>query len=211
MTTRYANWREALRASEDLAHKLGMSLDPEPVGGRDDEEPYVEPFEDEPVSLPVVKPRVISSRRVKHTYRDGIETIALVRVRGSRRIRGIASTGTMNSHGYSLDPRGCMISLPVPILSGHSEGPPIGEVVVASKSAERIFIRGVIFEGNAARDYAWRLIKDGTLRRLSGACAPGSSRLAGIVDGKKFYDRWQLGEVSLCRSGANPDCVFEVE
>jgi hypothetical protein len=149
--------------------------------------------------------------KVTLTREDGVETIRLLEPpTGHRMIRGIASTGRVNGHGYSLDPRGCMIQLPFPILSDHAWGPPIGEVILARKSQDGVFIHGVVHEDSLAADHAWKLICDGKLVGLSGAFAPDSLRLAGVVDGCKFYDRWRLAEVSLCRKGANPDCWCQI-
>ena len=54
----------------------------------------------------------------------------------------------------------------------------------------------------------WRLINDGTLRSLS--VAKRNLVYDAEVDGVRYVRTWHLGEVSICRRGANPDCIFEV-
>lgn len=123
-------------------------------------------------------------------------------------IQGIASTPTINSHKYSLSSGGCRARFPIPVLSGHAKGPPIGEVVLVRIAERSVFVEAIIFEGNPAADHAWKLIESGETRCFSGAADQSSWRLAGEVDGVKFYDSWWLKEVSVCRTGANPDCHF---
>ena len=127
--------------------------------------------------------------------------------RGSRLIHGIASSDAINSHTYALLAAGVEVDLPVPILFGHKgHSAPIGEVFYARKGRGRLYIRAAIFD-NAAGDHAWRLVESGEVRCLSGAGR--TLKLQGEVDGVRFYEKWKLVEVSLCRVGANPDSVFE--
>ncbi|MBB4262665.1 hypothetical protein [Bradyrhizobium sp. CIR3A] len=146
---------------------------------------------------------------------NGVETIWMKNAAGGRltakrMIHGIASTPTINSHKYSLLSRGMMVKLPVPLLSSHKgHATPIGQVVLVRKKADQIYVQAVVFHNEAA-DYAWKLIEQGETRCFSGAAAPDGYRVQGVVDGVTFYDRWTLGEVSVCRKGANPDCTFEI-
>jgi hypothetical protein len=141
-----------------------------------------------------------------------------------RRIEGFASTSTVNSHGYSLNPRGCHISLPVPLWFSHAraangqtrrvssargESVAIGTVYYARTSTEGIWVKAIV-DDSIAGDHAWRLIESGEVRCFSGAAAPSSLRVKGIVDGVTYYDAWTLSEVSVCPKGANPDCWFYV-
>ena len=144
---------------------------------------------------------------------DGVETVWLEGRTGRRMIFGIASTPTINSHGYSLSSDGCAARLPVPVLSEHAgEGKPIGEVILLRKNREHVYVEAVIFEDNFAADHAWKLIESGKLRAFSGAMSgdPRTYHLQGIADGVSFYDRWTLKEVSICRAGACPGCGFEI-
>ena len=158
---------------------------------------------------PQMKPVLPLEDRIKHTRDGGLETLSYAfRRPGKRRIHGIASTPMIDSHNSSLSSAGCMVRFPIPLLSSHSKfGKAIGDVTLVRRCERQIFIQANIHE-NAAGDYAWGLIQDGELACLS--VGPADSRLQAEVDGVKFYDQWRLKEVSICRKGANPDCIFEV-
>lgn len=172
---------------------------------------------------PVAQPR--TSWRLKdgsmYSDADGADTHWLEKT-GKRTIQGVASTGTVNSHKYSMDPRGCEIKFPIPLLFAHgqytarttkeivearAEEARIGEIVLVRRSSEQIFVRGVL-DDTLAGDAAWKLILSGEARCFSGAGK--DMRLRGVVDGIRYYDCWKLYEVSVCRRGANPDCHFEI-
>lgn len=158
-------------------------------------------------SLPRPAPGPAVPRSSIGLMRDdrGVETIWIRGASGRRMIEGIATTPTVNSHKYSVASAGCTIRLPVPLLSSHVHRGAVGQVVWAQRSAERILIRAVIGEGPAG-DAAWRLIQDGTLRALSSAADNASLVTDGVVEGVEYYRAWRLLEVSLCQTGANPDC-----
>lgn len=127
-----------------------------------------------------------------------------------RLIHGIASSSTVNEHGYAMISHGMELDLPVPLLCDHKGySTPIGEIFYVRKSASRVYVRASVFD-NEAGDLAWSLIKTGELRCFSGAAKARSLKLQGIVDDKKIYGEWRLHEVSMCRRGANPDSVFEI-
>ena len=127
-----------------------------------------------------------------------------------RLIHGLASSSTINAHHYSLISRGMEATLPVPILSAHAKhGEPIGDVFLVRKSANRVYVRAALRDNEAA-DYARGLIESGETLCFSGAAAAKNLKLQAIVDKKTFYSEWQLGEVSICRKGANPDSIFEI-
>lgn len=158
---------------------------------------------------PQLNPIIPLDDRVKHTRDDGLETLTYAhRPPGKRRIHGIASTPTITSNNGSKSSAGCMVRFPIPLLSSHSKfGKAIGDVTLVRRGERDIYVQADIHE-NPAGNYAWRLIQDGELATLSVGAA--DMHLQAEVDGVKFYDRWRLKEVSICRNGANPDCVFEV-
>jgi len=124
------------------------------------------------------------------------------------RIHGIASSSTINSHGYALIAHGMEAVLPVPLLSSHKgHSSPIGECYYVRKSDTRVYVRAALHDNEAGR-FAWDLIQRGELRCFSGAGK--NCKVQGIVDGKTFYGAWALSEVSICRQGANPDSIFEI-
>ncbi len=147
-----------------------------------------------------------------HQRRDGVEWLWLKGVASDRMIHGIASTPTINDHNYSLASEGMQAKLPVPLLSSHSKhiNSPVGQVFYLRKSAKEIYIRATIKRGPAG-DLAWDLIESGELRCLSVAVDRNKPcHVEAEVEGITFYDKWHLQEVSLCKQGANSDCVFEV-
>lgn len=158
---------------------------------------------------PVIKvPK--GSTRFGHIRSGEIETLWVKRHSGKRMIHGVATTPTISSNKQSMSSRGCTIRLPVPVFSQHaSAADRIGEVVSVRKSAREIYVIAVIDEHGAAADYAWRLIEAGEVRAFSVAAIKGAE-IGAIVDGIKFWKRWTLGEVSICRAGANPDAYFEI-
>jgi hypothetical protein len=131
---------------------------------------------------------------------------------GTLRIHGIASTATINAHNYSVDPEGMEVtSLPVPLLASHDGrgSEPIGDVYHVRRHRSGVYVKACL-RRHAAADFAMRKITEAGWSGLSCAMAPGSGRKLSVVDGVTFYDRWTMGEVSICPKGANPDCVFEV-
>lgn len=160
-----------------------------------------------------------ASDGVWHSYVDGVEKLWIEKS-GSRVIEGIASTGAMSSHGQVLNPRGCIVRFPIPLLFGHGfrkgtreyaykrlEEARIGEITMVHKQPHAVLVRAVI-DDSLAGDAAWEKIVCGEARCFS--VGPANGKLKGIVDGDKFFDEWTLKEVSVCFQGANPDCVFEV-
>ncbi|GMO40890.1 hypothetical protein [Bradyrhizobium sp. TM233] len=139
-------------------------------------------------------------------------------VSGPRMIHGIASTPTPSIHYREVDgerkeftqvllSRGANIKLPVPMWCAHCGDAAIGQFVFARKRADQIYVIGMVFE-NEASDYAWSKILSGEMRCLSVGSRNGRSQ--GVIDGRRFWDCWDLKEISICREGANPDAKFEI-
>lgn len=99
--------------------------------------------------------------------------------------------------------------LPLPLLSEHANkgSQPIGEIYHLRKSPRGVYMRAALFDHIAAR-YAEGLIRKGETRCLS--VGHDGQALLAEVDGLKFYSNWKLKEISICRSGANADCYFEI-
>jgi hypothetical protein len=146
---------------------------------------------------PYPRPRFTWSRE------DGVETLAILGCDDPRIVWGCASTATITSHKTSRDPAGARIQFPIPLKAGHKVGS-IGQVVHVRKSPKSLFIRAVL-DDNAAADHAWELIRTGTLKALSVGVERDTSECIAEVDGVTYFRRWSLSEVSVCRSGANPD------
>ena len=145
--------------------------------------------------------------RVEHSREAGIETIWYpAKLRSPRMVHGLASTPTINTKNQVRISKGCRIKMPVPVRCSHKFGN-IGEVVLARISDREVYVQATLYSHEAA-DYAWQLVKSGELCAFS--VGTEDARLQAEVDGVKFYDVWRLTEVSICRRGANPDCIIEV-
>lgn len=158
--------------------------------------------------------------KVFSVHKNGVETLWLER-KGLRMIEGIASTPAVNSHGYSLNSAGCKFEFPIPLLSKHGfvgdtrnapykpEQIKIGDVVWVQKSASAIRVRAIVDE-TLAGDHVWQLIESGEVRAFSAAATDDSFQCSAVVEGNRYFDRWKLLEVSVCRSGACPGATFEI-
>jgi phage head maturation protease len=94
------------------------------------------------------------------------------------------------------------------LLSQHgSQGKGVGEVTLVRTSKTEVYIQAAL-NNSAAADYAWALIENGEVRALSVGWNPISVQAE--VDKITFYDRWSIREISMVRTGANPDCRFEI-
>jgi hypothetical protein len=147
-------------------------------------------------------------KKFGHTYDKGVETLWMVGRSSPRMIHGIASTPTIDSQGHSLLSSGAQFRLPLPLLSQHgSQGKGVGEVTLVRTSKTEVYIQAAL-NNSAAADYAWALIENGEVRALSVGWNPISVQAE--VDKITFYDRWSIREISMVRTGANPDCRFEI-
>jgi hypothetical protein len=140
----------------------------------------------------------------------GDQTIWSTGHKTKRMVHGLASTSTINTHKYSLDASKCRIEFPIPLLVSHEKFGSVGEIVMARRSPREIYVVAALHDDNPASDYAWQLVQQGVLRAFSGSAEKGSATIAGCVLDVRFYSQWTLSEVSLCRQGANPDCVAEI-
>jgi hypothetical protein len=136
----------------------------------------------------------------------GDHTIFSTGFRTRRMVHGTATTSTVTSNNHSLSSAGCKIEFPIPLLCQHEDHGSIGEIVTLRRSPREIYVIAALHDNNLAADYAWSLIEQGVLRGFSQGTVKGSTSISGSVLGTKFYDTWQLGEVSLVRTPANPDC-----
>lgn len=149
--------------------------------------------------------------KMKHTQHDGYEIFSLERPASLRRVHGIASTSTRNSHGYALLSKGCTIQLPIPLYYRHkTHAPPCGWVVLVRKRERELYIQAIL-NSDECGDIAFRMVEDGTAISFSAAADPQSLHLAGHVAETDIYDQWSLAEVSLVKDAANLDCQDTVE
>jgi len=161
-----------------------------------------------------------TTRVIRHVVGLGYEKIELRGPSRRRLIRGVASTGRICEDNYSLSSMGCVMTLPIPLLFAHGhlgkktkpesddlQKLRIGEVVLLKKNRHFIQMEAVIDDSEAGK-YAWKLIEDGAVSALS--VRSSTMQLGAVVDDVSFYDRWTLDEISICRSGRNPEAYFEI-
>jgi hypothetical protein len=148
--------------------------------------------------------------RQVHFEQRGDHSIWSTRHKTKRMVHGLASTSTINSHKYSLDASRCRIDFPIPLLVSHEKFGSVGEIVLARRSPREVYVVAALHDDNPAADYTWELIQQGELKAFSGAAEAGSLVAVGSVLDVKFYGEWRLSEVSLCKQGANPDCLVEI-
>jgi hypothetical protein len=148
--------------------------------------------------------------RSVHYERRGDHDIWRTDHKTKRMVHGICSTPTITTNNHSRSSVGCKIDFPIPLLCAHEPHGSIGEIVLLRRSPREIYVIAAFHDDNLAADYAWSLVEQGELPAFSVASVQGSSTVAGSVLGTKFYSSWQLAEVSLCRSGANPDARAEI-
>jgi hypothetical protein len=148
--------------------------------------------------------------RPVHFEQRGDHSIWKTGHRTRRMVHGIASTPTITTNNHSRSSAGCKVDFPIPLLCSHENHGSIGEVVMLRRSPREIYCIAALHDDNLAADYAWSLVEQSELRAFSVASMAGSSTIDGAVMGTKFYGSWQLAEVSLCRTGANPDARAEI-
>jgi HK97 family phage prohead protease len=121
---------------------------------------------------------------------------------GTRTIRGIASTGSIDRVGDIVEPLGGTWALPLPLLWQHDHAKPIGAVREAKAAREGISIVAEIVEGVQAADDAWRLIEGGALDSFSIGFIGRKGEP--IATGTR-WTAWELLEISVVSVPANVD------
>lgn len=123
---------------------------------------------------------------------SGVEEIEIVPTAAGLRVHGVASTPRpcVSAIGNRLALISCGVrcALPVPLLSGHSIGKPIGEVYLLRRSAACVYVRAALFETVAAL-FARKLINEGSttcFSVLSGDPLDGAASDESIVEGYRF-------------------------
>jgi hypothetical protein len=133
-------------------------------------------------------------------------------------IRGIASSPTLQLDKLLLLPEGLVLKLPIPLWFEHArvrKGLPsddleqlsIGEVVGLRKSSRYVTAEAIFYE-TAAADFAWSFVTSGEVRAFS--VGTNDLHTAGVVDGHRFVDRWEIRELSIGRAGMDPHATFSI-
>ena len=129
-----------------------------------------------------------------------------------RVLTGVATSPTPDRAGDIVEPKGAQFKLPIPFLSQHSSGLPIGHVTAATVTAKGITVTIKIAK-DTGLDYvetAWKQIKSGLVRGLSIGFRPDFKN-AEPIDPKFPWDGWRFKiwewlELSAVTIPANADC-----
>lgn len=121
---------------------------------------------------------------------------------GKRTFSGIASTDSIDRAGDTLNPRGAVYRLPVPLLLQHDATKPIGWVRGATVTSRGIEVDCEIAEGIGEADEAWKMVKSGLVSGLSVGFLPLEAKptATGL-----HFERWDWHELSLVTIACNAD------
>ena len=130
---------------------------------------------------------------------------------GKRIFTGVATTPTTDRAGDIVEPKGAVVSLPIPLLWQHNANDPIGWVTAATVKDTGIEIVGevaTIYEPGTLKDrldQAWQMIKGKLVQGLSiGFNSLESTRIENT--GSYRYLKWRWLELSAVTIPANGDC-----
>ena len=150
---------------------------------------------------------------VQETFRR-IHAKGVFDPRHERIIEGIASDGSVNSHGFSLAPAGAMWTAPLPLLWAHDWRTPLGEVVEIELIRNKLRFRARVATGVLPHaDAAWHRISTGAALGISTGhdwLGVDQRPLRGGKLGSHF-DAWHVAELSVCNGlcGANRNATIE--
>ena len=127
---------------------------------------------------------------------------------GGRWLIGTATTPTTDRMGDIVDPRGAEYELPLILLFAHNHDRPIGSVIEASASHDRITVKARLAEGTRDSDEVWTLLQEGVPLALS----IGFQSLAHepLPGGGLRFTRWAWHELSIVSVPANPEARLRV-
>lgn len=126
---------------------------------------------------------------------------------GKRRVRGFASTDSLDRQSDIVEPGGGTWRLPLPLLLQHVHADPVGLVESIERRGSGLWIEASLVEGIGKADEAWRMIEAGLLAGFSiGFIGKKSEPLKS--GGLRFL-QWELIEISVCTIPANPDAKIQ--
>lgn len=122
---------------------------------------------------------------------------------GKRKVRGYASTASVDRVGDVVVPRGGKWTLPLPLLLQHSHSDPIGLVRSVEVRGDGLWIEADLAEGIGKADEAWQMIEAGLL----GAFSIGfkASKSEPLPTGGLKFTAWEMYEISVVTIPAQPE------
>ena len=126
---------------------------------------------------------------------------------GKRKVRGYASTATVDRVGDVVVPRGGSWTLPLPLLLQHVHADPIGLVRSVEVRGDGLWIEAELVEGIGKADEAWQMIEAGLLGAFSIGFRPTKSEP--LPTGGLKFTAWDMYEISIVTVPANPDAKIQ--
>lgn len=125
---------------------------------------------------------------------------------GSRTIRGIASTASVDRVGDVVRPLGCTWKLPIVLLRDHDHGRPVGKLDTVHLAADGVRITASLAQGLPDADATWSLIQQKVLQSFSIGFKGIESKP--LPTGGVEWLKWEMLELSVVSVPANPDAII---
>lgn len=126
---------------------------------------------------------------------------------GKRRIRGMASTNSVDRQGDIVDPAGGTWALPVALLWNHQHSVPVGWVRSIEVRGSGLWVEAEFAEGVGQADEIWSMVDKGLVTSFSIGFRPIKSEP--IPGGGLRFILWELLEISAVVIPANPDAKIQ--
>lgn len=133
---------------------------------------------------------------------------------GFVRIRGIASTPTVDRVGDVVEPMGAKFKTPMPLLWQHRHDAPVGNVTFAQPTKKGIPFEAelpIIKETGTLKDRvdeAIQSMKYGLVAAVSIGFSAVKDKVERLADGGLKFNEWNWHELSLVTIPANADAVI---
>lgn len=126
---------------------------------------------------------------------------------GTRKIRGFASTDSIDRQKDVVVPSGGEWQLPLPLLWSHSHQTPIGIVESIERRSNGLWITASVAEGIEDADRIWKLID----AQLATGFSIGfiGKKVEPLPNGGAKYVSWELVEISVVVVPANADAKIQ--
>lgn len=127
---------------------------------------------------------------------------------GGRWLIGTATTPTTDRHGDVVKPEGAQYRLPLILLFAHDHARPVGSVIEANVSHDRITVKAKLVENTRDSDEVWSLLQAGTPLALSIGFQALETKP--LPSGGTEFTRWDWHELSIVAVPANADARLTV-
>lgn len=123
---------------------------------------------------------------------------------GKRKIRGLASSISVDREGDSVVPGGAQWqALPIPLLWQHSHRDPVGWVTSIDVRSDGIWIEAEFAEGAGRADEVWNMVDAGLIGHYS--IGFRGIKYEPLPSGGRRWTQYELLEISVCVVPMNPD------